>query len=117
MPRKPKQPCAYPGCPKLSDGRYCEEHRKVVARTYETYTRDPAVKKKYGSKWKCIRDRYVKEHPFCERCLKEGRLTSVQEVHHIIPVASGGTHDEANLMSLCRSCHNKIHFELGDRNH
>lgn len=116
MPRKPKQPCAYPSCPKLSDGRYCEEHRKVVARNYEIYTRDPAVKKKYGIKWKRIRDRYAHQHPFCEQCLKEGRLTPVQEVHHIIPVTSGGTHDETNLMSLCRSCHNKIHFELGDRN-
>lgn len=44
MPRKPKQPCAYPGCPKLSDGRYCEEHRKQEARRYETYSRDPSVR-------------------------------------------------------------------------
>ncbi|MBQ7332166.1 MAG: HNH endonuclease, partial [Opitutales bacterium] len=25
------------------------------------------------------------------------------------------THDESNLMSLCRSCHEKIHKERGDR--
>ena len=24
-------------------------------------------------------------------------------------------HNKENLMSLCRSCHNKIHHELGDR--
>lgn len=27
MPRKPKKPCAYPGCPNLTDGRYCPEHQ------------------------------------------------------------------------------------------
>ena len=33
-----------------------------------------------------------------------------------MPVSKGGTHERSNLMSLCRSCHNKIHAELGDRN-
>ena len=26
MPYKPLKPCAYPGCPKLTSKRYCEEH-------------------------------------------------------------------------------------------
>lgn len=116
MPKKPLQPCVYPNCPRLSDKRYCEEHRKVVAKTYERYTRNPTIKKKYGRQWKRIRDRYVSLHPFCERCLDEGKLTPVDEVHHILPVARGGSHDESNLRSLCRSCHNKTHYELGDRN-
>lgn len=87
----------------------------MVARNYEKYTRAPEIKKKYGGRWKKIRDRYVKQHPFCERCFKEGRLTPVAEVHHILPVSRGGTHAESNLMSLCQSCHNKIHHDLGDR--
>lgn len=115
MPRKPKQPCAYPGCPRLSDGRYCEEHRKLVAQNYERYSRAPDVHRKYGSRWKRIRDHYAAAHPFCERCFANGILTPVDEVHHIVPVSRGGTHDPANLMSLCRSCHNKIHHEMGDR--
>ena len=32
MPRKPKRPCRYPGCPNLSDGVYCEVHRALFAR-------------------------------------------------------------------------------------
>lgn len=115
MPRKPKQPCAYPGCPKLTDGRYCEEHRKLEAKRYETYSRDPSVRRKYGRAWKRIRDSYVKEHPFCEKCFERGILVSVSEVHHKVPISKGGTHDRSNLMSLCRSCHNKIHLEMGDR--
>lgn len=29
------------------------------------------------------------------------------EVHHIKPIALGGTHSEDNLMALCKSCHTK----------
>ena len=115
MPRKPKHPCSYPGCPNLTDGQYCGEHRKIARRQYDRYERQPDVGKKYGRAWKRIRDRYVQEHPFCERCFEEGRMTPVEEVHHIIPVKEGGTHAKENLMSLCKSCHNKIHIERGDR--
>ena len=44
MPRKPKRPCSFPGCPKLTDGRFCEEHEKQENRRYEKYDRDPAGK-------------------------------------------------------------------------
>jgi 5-methylcytosine-specific restriction protein A len=36
-------------------------------------------------------------------------------VHHIVPLSEGGSNEEKNLMSLCRSCHEKIHRERGDR--
>lgn len=115
MPRKPKHPCAYPGCPNLTDGEYCERHRKQARREYDRYERAADVNKKYGRAWQRIRARYATAHPLCEQCLKEGRITPVEEVHHVLPVSKGGTHAEDNLMSLCRSCHNKIHHELGDR--
>ncbi len=115
MPRKPKQPCIYPGCSKLSDGRYCEAHKKIAAKEYEKYCRDPLVHRKYGRAWKRIRDSYVKEHPFCEQCFAHGVLVPVDEVHHKVPISKGGTHEQSNLMSLCRSCHNKVHILLGDR--
>jgi DNA polymerase-1 len=38
---------------------------------------------------------------------KEQR-TPAQEVHHIKPLADGGTHDERNLMALCTPCHSGI---------
>ena len=46
MPRKPKKPCAYPGCPKLTDTRYCEEHEKLMNRQYEKYGRSKEEKKR-----------------------------------------------------------------------
>ena len=94
MPKKPRRPCSYPGCPNLCDGQYCEEHRKQARRQY---------------------DKYERSHPLCEMCLEQGKHTPVDEVHHVLPVSKGGTHARGNLMALCRSCHNKIHHELGDR--
>lgn len=117
MPRKPKRPCSYPGCPKLTDGRFCEEHEKLEAKRYEKYDRDPATKRRYGRAWKRIRDRYMHAHPLCEKCLEEGRLTEAEQVHHIKPLAEGGDHNDGNLMSLCSSCHAKIHAKRGDRWH
>ncbi len=86
-----------------------------MSKSYERYGRGYDVHKRYGKAWSKVRERYVSQHPFCERCFDVGKLTPVQEVHHIRPLSKGGTHAEENLMSLCKSCHTKLHFELGDR--
>ena len=108
MPRKPKRPCSFPGCGRLTDDRYCDEHRLIAVRHYNKYQRDPDTKQRYGRAWRRIRARYIQAHPLCEQCEKEGRLTPAEEVHHILPLAVGGTHDENNLMALCKSCHSRI---------
>ena len=115
MPMKPKRPCSFPGCPKLTDGRFCEEHAKLEAQRYERNNRDPATKKRYGRAWKRIRCRYIRAHPLCERCAKNGKITPAEEVHHIKPLAHGGTNTEDNLMSLCKSCHSEITAREGGR--
>ena len=45
MPRKPKHPCSYPGCPKLTDKRFCEEHEKLSNSNYEKYGRDKSTRR------------------------------------------------------------------------
>ena len=115
VPKKPRRPCSYPGCPNLTDKQYCPEHEALARQNYNKYERSPEVNKTYGRAWKRIRDRYVAAPPLCEMCQKEGRLVPAEEVHHKQPISKGGTHSQDNLMSLCRSCHNKIHIELGDR--
>ena len=95
-----------------SDGEPGKEHGKQENRRYEKYDRDPAVCRWYGRAWKRIRDRYAAKHPFCEECQKKGRLLPVEEAHHRLPLAEGGTHDEGNLVSLC---HARFHAaERGD---
>ena len=117
MPYKPKRPCSFPGCPRLTNGRFCEEHEKQENRRYERYDRDPAVKKRYGTAWQRIRKAYADAHPLCEKCMAKGVYVPVEEVHHMIPLSEGGTHDRENLISLCKSCHSQIHAERGDRWH
>ena len=74
VPRSPKKPCAYPGCPRLTDRRFCPEHEKLDRDRYNKYERSPDVNRKYGRAWKRIRDRYAAAHPLCEQCLKEGLM-------------------------------------------
>ena len=45
MPRKPKRPCSYPGCPNLTDGQYCKEHEAAARRQYNKYERSADVNK------------------------------------------------------------------------
>jgi 5-methylcytosine-specific restriction protein A len=42
------------------------------------------------------------ERPFCEDC---GGFAN--EVHHIVKLRDGGTHDPSNLLALCKPCHQK----------
>ena len=117
MPSKQKRSCRYPGCPNLCEGRkqYCEQHDKFMEQHYEKFQRGYSPGKRYGRIWKRIRDRYDHKQPQCEICLKEDRYVAVEEVHYIVPLSEGGSNGESNLMSLCRSRHEKIHKERSDR--
>ena len=108
MPKKPKRPCSYPGCGRLTDDQYCGEHKHSIERQYNRYLRDPDTNKRYGRAWKKLRARFLLLHPLCEHCKSEGRITAAEEVHHILPLANGGTNDVRNLMALCKSCHSRI---------
>ena len=110
MPSKPKKICLYPGCPNLTTTSYCIEHTRSNNREYNRHRleRDPDAYKRFGRRWREIRDLYISKHPLCERCLEIGFLTPAAEVHHIVDVSEGGGDDDTNLMSLCKSCHSSI---------
>lgn len=109
MPRKAKHPCRYRGCPRLTDSTsgYCEKHEKLQVRAYDK-ARAPIHNQRYGSKWRKLRKRFLDANPLCEQCRQQGKYTIATEVHHILPLSAGGTHDERNLMPLCKSCHSRI---------
>jgi 5-methylcytosine-specific restriction protein A len=115
MPRKPKRPCSYPNCPKLTDGRFCDEHEKQENRRYEKYERNQDTRIRYGRAWKRIRNAYAVEHPLCEKCLSENKYIKTADIHHKIPLSKGGTHNRSNLIALCKECHARIHAQNGDR--
>ena len=118
MPRKQKKPCAVPGCPNLTDGRYCEKHRQQANKDYDRYYRSRENYDRYHNKgWKAIRAAQLHRQPLCERCMQNGRYVTATLVHHIKPLSEGGSHAPDNLMSLCDSCHGTIHASHGDRWH
>ena len=95
MPHKPKQGCAYPNCPKLTNGRYCEEHQRLIAKQYNRFTRALMSTRSTAERGKKIRDRYVQAHPLCEQCLKQAEqhlsrrfttLSHFQEAVHIVQI-------------------------------
>lgn len=109
MPRKPKQPCGYPGCPELSDGSYCEKHRRQVNSEYNRFSRDEDSTAFYRSAaWRRLSRLQLKREPLCAECLKAERITPAEISDHVIPIRAGGARlDMANLQSLCKSCHRR----------
>lgn len=102
MPRKPKRPCRHPGCPKLSEGVYCEDHRGL-------YARETAAERGYDSKWRTARSRFLREHSLCAGCLKVGKLTPSTVVDHVIPHRGDPLlfWDKENWQPLCKDCHDR----------
>lgn len=102
MPRKPKRPCRYPGCPNLSDGVYCEVHRGLFAR-------ENAASRGYDGKWRIARKRYLRKNPLCVKCMAEGVITPATVVDHIIPHRGNQKlfWDESNWQPLCKNCHDR----------
>ena len=49
------------------------------------------------------RDNYTCQH--CKGKLKDARL----EVHHIVFRSQGGSDEESNLLTLCKTCHDRLH--------
>jgi predicted HNH restriction endonuclease len=87
----------------------------------------------YNSReWKELRIAKLRStNGLCEQCIKDGEaagipggyIRSATCVHHVVPIETARTKDEMRrlaldcglngLMSLCQSCHAKIHKELG----
>jgi len=113
VPWKVKKPCAYPGCPKLTNERYCEKHKQVVDKQYNLYERDKDAQAFYESiAWRRLRRVKLQKNPLCEVCLKE----KASAADHIVPIKQGGAAlDINNLQSLCGSCHGKKSIKEGSR--
>lgn len=77
----------------------------------------PWAQKFYSSgAWKdCRAYIMARDKMLCQDCLKRGRVTPAEEVHHITPLTPDNITDpavtlnEKNLISLCKECHKKRH--------
>jgi 5-methylcytosine-specific restriction enzyme A len=65
----------------------------------------------YNSReWRMLRNHKIKLNPLCQVCEKEDRITTADEVHHIIAINDDYSKRLLldNLMSVCYSCHGKL---------
>lgn len=116
-----KKICSKYGCNNLVNikDKYCDDHRQEIVkqvrqwrRTYDS-KRDPKYKQFYKSaNWLKLRDYVLKRDNYlCTECIKSGKLTTCNTVHHIIEIREDMSKslDQDNLTTLCYECHNKIH--------
>lgn len=62
------------------------------------------------------RKRWLYDHPLCEECERQGRVTAATVPDHIVALVNGGKDTEDNLQSLCTECHKaKTAKDLGYR--
>jgi len=81
----------------------------------ETDMRELRRKAYNNTAWRKMRDTYLHEHPICEECLKKGKITPAEDIHHKKSPFKGGEInyglllDYDNLMAVCKKCHQAIH--------
>lgn len=69
--------------------------------SYEKSDKVALRKKLYNNtKYRKIRDWYMMEHPLCEDCLKEGKVTPSTELHHILSPFDDGLTWETRYQRL-----------------
>src|SRR5690606_8424872 len=108
MPIRPPRPCAKPRCPRLTTGRYCEEHRREYRRMVDA-SRPTAAQRGYGARWQRARAEYLREHPWCVECLAQGGRTPATVVDHVVPHRGDPVlfWDRSNWAALCRRHHDQ----------
>lgn len=116
MPIKPKKPCMHPMCPRLTDEKYCDEHKKI-----HCADRESANQRGYDRRWQKARVRYLRSHPLCVKCQQADRLVVATVVDHIEPHQGDKIlfWDERNWQSLCKQCHDRktFHEEVNPEYH
>lgn len=93
--------------PRIPGEAYIMKRKKQSAKDYNRSR--PALHDFYHTTaWATLRAAYRSDHPLCEMCLKENRVTEADVVDHIVEIADGGEPLAwDNLQSLCHACHNR----------
>ena len=104
MPRYPDHPCRHPGCPRLvpKGQKYCDKH--LGQHPEETRS---ASARGYGSRWRRLSKAYLRVHPLCVVCAREGRYVKAEVVDHVVPHRGDPVlfWDQDNWQSLCKHHH------------
>lgn len=91
----PSQPCS-----RITDKRRCPD----CARRYEVQRGPRRMKGRYDAEWVRLRDRAIREHPWCIDCGHPGSPDNPLTGDHITPVERGGKNVRSNVAVRCRAC-------------
>lgn len=106
--------CAYPGCREAipADRRYCEKHARMIEERKKEPQSDrhggkSAAARGYGSRWRTAARNFLRAHPICAECERQGRITAAVCVDHIKPHRGNWAlfWDVSNWQPLCARCH------------
>ncbi len=92
-----------------------KNQRKTYSATTKTEMQKLRQKGYQSVAWKKLREVYMHQHPLCEECLKKGKVTPAEDIHHIRSPFTGGDInyslllDDKNLEAVCKKCHQLIH--------
>ena len=100
MPNRIATPCAKPGCPAATYGRFCDTHSLEERRRYAA--RRPGWQD-YGPQWRQIRRLVLLRDPLCRD--ESGCAKPSTDVDHITPRRQGGADALSNLRGLCHEHH------------
>jgi len=105
MPTSPKRPCRRPGCPRLTDSGWCQEHRRERPPDQKPWgtTTTSANARGYGSSWRKLRAAVLRRDTLCTSCWRE----PATEVDHLVPKSKGGPDTMDNLRGTCGACHGR----------
>lgn len=106
MPRIPDHPCSHPGCPRLvpRGHKYCNEHAGLHPEEVRS-----AFSRGYDRKWQRVSKAFLRSHPLCAECQRNGRYVAATVVDHIVPHRGEQKlfWDESNWQPLCKRCHDQ----------
>ena len=105
-----KRPCTHPGCTALvsiGNGPKCERHKRQDRRERDQ-RRGSSYQRGYTRDWKAARDQYLRLHPLCVECHRQGKIIPAIVVDHIVPHKGNMKlfWDQMNWQALCHRHHN-----------
>lgn len=114
-------------CPKCrkkilynSECECTDKAKKDSYKEYKKHRQDKDRQKLYSSKtWIRLRDvTYRKFMGLCIPCLFKGLIVNATTIHHIEDTKSNRDRwlDESNLVTVCSSCHELIHYQYESQN-
>lgn len=109
MPKAPLRQCAVTGCPGMAapGSSRCEDHGRQQQQLYDA-DRGTSTERGYDARWRRARASYLRLHPLCVECERQGSSRAATVVDHITP--HKGDQDlfwnTMNWQPLCAEHHN-----------